>query len=304
MNWDNIYYELGEISYDDLCESKYLSKILYYIKESLGDKFDRYDFYIYSSNGIYNLPKPIVICNSKPKVLIYISDEQATVPIYLNKYFIAIFKCYLAESHDEEKIYPFPLGYHKDVPELQVIPIAERTTNVFFSGDLEHENRLAFYKELSPLRFFPDRVFYGMKNKIKKYFPRDCSTIFNNSIINFTSGFSSGLSGDEYAKILYNSKIVLCPPGHSSVETFRHFEAMRAGCVVITQRLSNTILYKDAPFIIVDNWGELRSIINNLLRDPEKMKNIHNNTLNWWNDVCSEKAMADYILKQLERCHC
>ncbi|SVE57637.1 uncharacterized protein METZ01_LOCUS510491, partial [marine metagenome] len=199
MNWDNIYYELGEISYDDLCESQYLSKILYYIKESLGDKFDRYDFYIYSSKGIYNLPKPIVISNSKPKVLIYISDEQATVPLYLNKYFIAIFKCYLSKHHDEERIYPFSLGYHKDVPHLSIIPINDRLTNVFFSGNLENDSRLSFYKELSPLRFIPDRVFYQIKKEIKKYFPRDCSNIFKNSIINFTRGFSSGLSGDEYA---------------------------------------------------------------------------------------------------------
>ena len=119
--------------------------------------------------------------------------------------------------------------------------------------------------------------------------------------INFTSGFATGISGSEYANILYNSKIVLCPKGCTSSETFRHYEAMRAGCIIISSDLPDTEFYKNAPFIILKDWKKINSIVRALLMQPDKMQELHLATLDWWKDKCNEGAVAKYMTSRINK---
>lgn len=300
MNKKNIYYDENWCCpFLDLCESKYFTKIFACLEDQLAEQFSEYDFYLYPSNGIYNPPKPIIIQNKKPRILIYFSDETGVDPIYLTKYFDIIFKSYMNNPSISDKVFPFPVGYHKDVIHSEVLPIKDRKINVFFSGTFKWNSRLSFYKELSPLRIIPNKVFYRLPEKLRKYYPTNFSGIFENSIINFTQGFASGLSGNDYSEKLYNSKIVLCPPGNTSPETFRHYEAMRAGCVIVSCELPKNNFYNGAPFVIVKKWKNIRAIISELLADSVRMQKLQNETIFWWKDKCSESAVAKFIIQKL-----
>ena len=83
-------------------------------------------------------------------------------------------------------------------------------------------------------------------------------------------------AGDRYTEIMADTKIALAPRG-SSVETYRFFEAMRQGCVVICDRLPPHWFYVGCPAIQVDDWGNLEAEVRALSADPER----------WWICIAS-----------------
>mgnify|MGYP001628136024 FL=1 len=84
-------------------------------------------------------------------------------------------------------------------------------------------------------------------------------------------------------------------------ECFRHFEAMRAGCVIISEPLPDTPFYKDSPLIQIKDWNEGCKVVEDLLNDESKLEEIHRKTLSWWKEKCSEQATAQYIIENIEK---
>ncbi len=256
-----------------------------------------------------NPPSPIVLTGEKKKVLIYISDETSSTPLHLCKYFWAIFKCYLPnEDYIDQHIFSFPLGYMRDLKQLPMVPICDRKLNIFFSGSF-NTNRYALHRSLykmnSILGLLPvisQRIDQKIDKIVREDFKLiDFSNKFPNSYIRFTNGFMKGLDVTTYAQMLYDSKIVICPSGYNSSETFRHFEAMRAGCIIISAPLPKTRLYRGSPIIELETWKDLQKTLKELLNSPAHLAELQQKTLDWWNNVCSEKATALYIKEQILR---
>jgi hypothetical protein len=97
-----------------------------------------------------------------------------------------------------------------------------------------------------------------------------------------------------------NSKICLAPRG-TSFETFRHYEAACAGCVVVSDRLPPTWFYRDIPFVFVRDWRKIDEILDRLLKDPLKLKTLHEQTLKWYDDRLSPAALAGYVVNVLRK---
>lgn len=203
-------------------------------------------------------------------------------------------------KHGGGNISPFPLGYVTEVPEFPYKDISQRKYNVFFSGNL-NPNRRSFYyslcrrlRKILPSGFNPK---YLISHYTKEYILKIKSNFDNNfphpSIIRFTNGFKSGISPEEYGKILADTKIVLCPKGFHSTECYRHYEALRAGCVIISERLPDTYLYKDSPIIQVENWSDIHDIVADLLSNSTKLNQLSLASRKWWEDTLSEKATAE-----------
>lgn len=287
--------------YEELQECESLDKLFHELQQVFGSEFEQYEFVLYSSNGSTNPAVPIKLTGDRKKVLIYISDEEMLVPYDLCKNFVAIFKSLLPNDYDKERnIFPFPLAPNRGTEELPIIPINERPVNLFFSGNL-NKNRYPLYKELTLLKYLPDappplekqvaRVFSKI---IKLYFKTNLSSAFPDSCIKFTGGYLQG-NVKTFSRMLNDSKIAICPSGFTSHETCRHFEAMRAGCVVISQPLPEHYFYRGAPMIILDSWKDLKKTVESLLSDPDRLHELHEKTLDWWKNVCSERATALYI---------
>lgn len=126
----------------------------------------------------------------------------------------------------------------------------------------------------------------------------DC---FRNSKIRFTKGFKGGFPISEYLLMLSQSKIVLCPKGFHSTECFRHYEALKQGCIVISEKLSDSYLYNNSPIIQLDNWNGIRKIVNDLLQDESLLMKKSEESLRWYENVMSEKATAMYVLSKIEQ---
>src|SRR5215475_6059507 len=298
----NIYYIRGESQariYSSLFEAQYLNVVFEELADLLCDDFSKYAFYVYSnSDPMYTLPLE-AINDGRRKILIYLSDEISSVPRPLGDSFLAVFKCYLRGDCFHRNIFPLALGYSKHIPERPVVSMEQRGINVFFSGNL-NTNRIKLYQELSgysDYKFSPKEM--DLLFQLASLLPMDFSAHYPESYIKFTNGFGRGLSGEEYSRRLYQSKIAICPGGFVSNETFRHFEAMRAGCAIISANLPDTFYYRGAPIFTVSAWNEMDTLVEWLLADCKKLKEAQMATRAWWDDVCSEKAMARYIFRTI-----
>ena len=190
------------------------------------------------------------------------------------------FRNYLPEQQ-HPKVKALPLGYLQgfEYPEVE---FGDRKYTYGFSGTLPDPPCEA---TRHALKFSLDRMTHDQHDKF----------------VLFYQGWAKGLSMQEYAETMHNTKVALCPKGYTSSETFRYFEAAKAGCVMISEPKPNVWFYEDAPHIEIKDWLELPSILPDILQDESLLLHHHNLTKKWWNEKCSPKAVGQYITKELNK---
>lgn len=232
---------------------------------------------------------------SKRKQIVFIiADESDFIPEIILKTSHAIFRQYLPDNLDYNHVFHLPVGPSRVSQCRPYKPVENRRYNVFFSGNL-HLGRRELYNNFTRMRLLP----FSMQHRIQGVRKAVYDTHYPQSYIRFSKGFHTGLDPNDYAEILYNSKITLCPYGLSSKETMRHFEAMRAGTLVVTKPMPAHHCYQKAPFITIEHWKNLDEQIEFLLSSRTLLRERQEQTLSWWNEVCSPKAVASYIIDRL-----
>lgn len=202
-------------------------------------------------------------------------------------------------------IYPVPLGYATQI-EQPFKPFRERSTDVFFAGSLSHK---------VPSRWSPRRLLRSPKEvsresmvealrRFEATHPSYQTSLF------LADGFTPHairwgrfdptkmLSPEIYSAAMMDTKICMVPRG-TSLETFRYFEALRFGCITITEVLPDFWFYHGAPSISVNRWADLGGVLETLLADEEALEQRHRASLRWWQEVCAEEAVARYMADAL-----
>jgi hypothetical protein len=301
---DNVFYDgASAVPWGELNETAFLTAALSELSGAMGESFARLRFFILSVQDGEVEPRSLTD-PGLDKVLIFISDESGFVPTGWREAYLAIFKSYLPDDSHSAPIFPFPLGCVRDVPAVPIKPPSDRGLDLFFAGNM-NANRLGLYRALHPLyrRLPPAALRVGLslghRAGLARAVPRDLSPFFPGSYLHFTAGFKQGLSPAAYGQKLADSRVALCPRGWHSAETFRHYEAMRAGTVVISEPLPSTHFYRGSPVIEVPDWrsGVVRA--RALLRDPGALDAAHRETVRWWHEVCSEASVARYMAERL-----
>jgi hypothetical protein len=100
--------------------------------------------------------------------------------------------------------------------------------------------------------------------------------------------------GRLYAQRMMDAKVCLAPRG-TVADTWRYFEGLKSGCVVITNPLPDEWYYRGTPAIQIDHWSELEQVVIPLLADQARLEEIHLKTLRYWDDVCGEKAVGRFL---------
>ena len=272
-------------------EVGYLKELLKLIEES--EKLNVFNIFIYfkRTNENWNLESEFI---NNRTILFVVIDETGFVPDSISSKPLIVFKTYLINQESSKNVFHLPVGDPLLIQNPPIKPINDRRIRVFFSGNL-HIGRENFYKYFIRIYWLP----FSVLHRLRKLFKEDFSTQFNHSYIKFTRNFATGLSPLNYTTYLHDSQIVLCPPGNPGQETLRHFEAMRAGCIIISEKLPNTNCFADSPIIMIDNWKELDGIINELTSKPLRLSQEQNKMRSWWNDKCSEKATLNYIIEKV-----
>ena len=97
-----------------------------------------------------------------------------------------------------------------------------------------------------------------------------------------------------------NTKIALCPSGYTSSETFRYFEAAKAGCVLISEKKPDVWHYENAPHLTIDCWTKLPIFLELLLSRPKLLEELSEKTVNWWNAKCAPQSVASYVTQHIK----
>jgi len=104
-----------------------------------------------------------------------------------------------------------------------------------------------------------------------------------NGLFFTTPGFNQGLTHEEYYELMCSAKVIPCPSGNGTPDSFRLAEALEAGCVPIADGRNwrphypsgywqNAFMVKDLceqgywlPFPIIDDWADLPNIMKDTL---------------------------------------
>ena len=264
------------------------------LKRKLKD-FNEYLFVIYGNNG-NELPLSRFIQHDK-KILIWRSNENKLNRVSeLKKDYKHIFTNY---HWDVDNTTSLQLGCHSDTKNKTIIPIKERLFNITFTGCL-NRNRVQIVSEL--LNVDSKWISLGMLlnkkltlriiNQLLKY-------KYNNDYYQFNDGFNNGLGEEDYNFILRNTKIALVPRGWVNTETFRLYEAMKWGCVVISEELPHREYYKNIPIIQVKNWRDGLRIANELVVDIPTLDKMSKTNKEFYKRNLSPEATADLILNTI-----
>lgn len=301
-------------SYESLLELKSLKLFFKRLNDLLKGEVDVFFYAFWGKiNEEEYLLREMLNTRREKNVLFWIGDEEGYIPSdEIFQRFSFIFKVHLNNQGAlkvvdginlyKKGLYHFPLLTIDNVPELPVISFDKRKYDLYYCGNL-NKNRLPLYLSLNPSPKFYEYIInfllrYKLKggNRLFEYVYEgktfDFSNHYKKSYLQFYSGFNKGDSYDIYAYLLQNSKVVLSPCGFYSTECFRFYEAMRQGCIVITEQLPHVFCYKDAPCIIIDSWKNLPKI----LADKKLLDSFDPNQIRkYYDERLSISGIANYV---------
>jgi len=187
-------------------------------------------------------------------------------------------------------VHKIPLGYYAR-EDVTYIPISERENDLYFAGSIQHKNeqKLKRPKELARNRMTDALLALNKTN------PEI------NIKTKVTEGFGDSISTDNqsYLQNMMNTKICPIPRG-ANLETFRFYEAIKSGCIPIGEAFPKAWYYDDAPIIRLKNWADIKTVVPEILNDTDRLNELHQQVLKWWEDICSEKPLADHLATKIK----
>lgn len=189
--------------------------------------------------------------------LVHLSDEERNSSLETYSLCKSVFRNYYRDGMPENTM-SIPLGWNTGFTDVSDNPsISERTIDWAFIGQRWDSRR---QEMANVMQNVPNGVLYV--------------------------GELSGprLSAVEMSKIYRKSIFVICPHGSVIADNFRVTEAFEAGCIPIVQRDTYYLSMHgiDFPAIQVDNWSDIPSIIQNLMKNKEKLEEIRVKVHRWW----------------------
>lgn len=264
-------------------------------------------------------------------IVLLLGDEWCRVPSYATKV-LAVFKCYGTRPkltlHRQayylnavtllqylrvfckdlrrwdmrrKNVFPLPLGYFRQA-DLPIKEILDRSCDVSFVGSIQNlpDNRLS--RGIKTLLRSPKILSrLSMVSQVSQW----QSLGDYNIDVRLTSRFPHAKQSSElsdYSQRMMNTKICLSPRG-TSFETFRYFEALRYGCVLISEPVPDHWFYRDSPSIYLNDWRQLPVLLEDLLSSPERLRALHRKALHWWETKCSPAALSARIYQDIRSVH-
>lgn len=158
---------------------------------------------------------------------------------------------------------------------------------------------------LPPIAKDLDLAYMGQVNHVRRHELAVVCEGFNSDRILFedTGGFLQGRPHPDYLAQLARAKVAPCPAGIESVDSFRLYQAIEAGCVPVVERFDRYgndegmwgLCYPDGvPFPVVDTWAELPTMMPHLLADHERLSA---RCQQWWAEV--QQSYRDWLRADL-----
>lgn len=186
-----------------------------------------------------------VRANGKKYAIVLLSDENLLEPCEWlhDPACVKLHRNYIHPNQlNHPKVQFFGLGYKRDLVRHLKNPVSSRDYRWCFAGTPhgERQKMLDIFQE------------------VKSYKIHTCSGF----------GAEDGLTTEEYVKMMQRSVFALCPEGQDSMDSFRIYEALEAGCIPVTRTHSRQFLIKpsywhaafygvqDLPFVYAETFED------------------------------------------------
>ncbi|SER63918.1 hypothetical protein SAMN05216548_1353 [Faunimonas pinastri] len=192
-------------------------------------------------------------------------------------------------------VWRIPQGYAK-LCDLDVRPLFSRSCTLSFVGSLAGRPAPAL-----SIRGVTGTPKIHARNSLVATLERmRRSERFGRIRIELTRSFdeSRARGAEGFSEILMDTQI--CPVPRGTVpETARFYSAARYGCIIVCEQQPRSWFADSCPCLVIRDWRELPNLATGLLSDPERMERLHRQTLAWWKDICSEKAVGGFMARAL-----
>lgn len=239
------------------------------------------------SQGVEELNEAIQ--HLKWVVLMLTGDEEAEFPVeQVNHNNIRIWSIYPRPGRHNQ-YHRLGAGYPPQAQEF--LPkfrneYDNKTVDVFFAGQITHIRRQLLKNKLLDMR---ESYPYPLAMDLE-----------------FTEGFTQGRSPEQYYQAMANAKIVVCPSGAETPDTFRIYEALEAGCIPIADTRDPKGVFPDnywqfffegdVPFPILTDYEQLPGYIFDILENWEVMSN---RIFSWWQ--MKKREMAYQLVDDIDQ---
>jgi hypothetical protein len=186
---------------------------------------------------------------------------------------------------------PIPLGFMWD-GEVTAPPVDSRPVDVLFCGSVETAARPGLRGRLGTPKSRSRAAMLDAARRLPSSIAVD---------LGVTESFAASKHAgpQDYWARLAGAKVCLVPRG-DTLETYRLFEAARAGCVLVGERLPSNWFYDGAPVIDQTGWRGLEACLRALLADPGALAERQRHTLAWYEACVSPRAVARHVATTVE----
>jgi len=303
----------GTVPFALECNIDYFAELMEQLQTTL-PYFEHYTF-VFTRN-VSELPAQF---DDTPNLVVFVmGDEWARVPRYASRvhavfkapgqhmkvathnkwlrfnvmttvqYLRQLWKRFPHHHRDTGNIFAIPYGYYRLPRRAEVTPINDRPIDVSFTGSIDHKKALGGLiktsKVLSRERMvktvsdWKQNKSYSVDVKLSSFFPKA----------------NDKPEHDDYPRILMGTRICLSPRG-THLETYRLCEGMYYGCVVVAEEQPDHWFAENSPAIIVRDWKKLPALLDELLENPEQLKIMQQQSLDYWDSTLAPKSVARYI---------
>jgi hypothetical protein len=186
-----------------------------------------------------------------------------------------------------------PIGTYNAL-DLPLKPFAQRSSDLFFAGSVTHAKGA---RARLKARVMPKGLArQAMLRNVDRLRGRSGATVD----VRITESFKESAAADpgDYSRALMDARLALVPRG-ATTETHRFFQALKYGCIPVTDSVPPSWFYERAPVIRLRHWDELDQTVTPLLADAPRLESLHREALAWWEAVCSEEAVGRLMARTL-----
>ena len=230
-----------------------------------------------------------------PVLCVALGDEDGRIrPAILDRCAVLLQQYVTGGMFSGTPVLHLPLGPGPSARPPLPRPWDGRDLDVVFVGHL-HRHRWQMVRRLDALRpglgWLPDAILPTIRRLALR--PADLGPL--RSHVQWTARFGEGVDHEDYLDLFCRAKVALVPPGFKQVETFRHHEAARAGCVLIGAPLA------PYPVLTVPPDRPLRLVLQDLFSDPGALEQRHRAVQSAWHHQGAPTARGPRLARDLSR---
>ena len=242
-----------------------------------------YDVFVYRARYQSNYPWGFIptfeqvleaVQKFKPKIIIQ-TDDEFWYEEYLQQHNSLGNYCelFLRQHHHwnyeySENTIHIPLGYCNDfhLTQKSIIPIKDRNINWSFVGCEKSDRRECVEK------------FLTIEKCVISLQPDGISQLIDRKVL---------------IEIYLNTIFAPHPRGWTTLNGMRLYEATMCGCIpVVAAPQDHCDIYfkyeESPPWIFSETWEQAAQICKNLLSDKDKLQEMQEQNMNWWNNRISK----------------